>query len=110
MDNVVTWSVFAWVIGGIVAFSAACWAFAYFSTNLLHSRVSSMGRRHDDYREQVAKEYVRHEHLQAAETRLSSSVDGLRSDVKEQTRTIDKMAAALNRMIGRADRLDEEPE
>lgn len=98
--DAVSWTVFAWVVGGVVCFSAACWAFTWHSGNLLHSRVSRQGQRHDDYREQVAREYVRHEHLQATEARVTDALAGLRGDIKDQTSAVNRLSAKVHRLAG----------
>lgn len=114
MEGSVPWAVFAWVSGGGATIIGICFAYVWHCSNkakesddLLHSRVSSLGRRHDDYREIVAEKYVRHEHLQASEQRLTSELAGVRSDIKDQTRSVDRLASMVHRLAGSQARSDE---
>ncbi len=88
MDNPVTFAVLAWIIGVVLAFITANWAFTYRSDQLLHRRISGHGRRLDDYKLEVAERYSSVDHLKEVESRLIDEIKWLRKDLKELTSAI----------------------
>lgn len=88
MDSPVTFAVLGWIIGIVLAFITANWAFTYRSDQLLHRRISGQGRRLDDYKLEVAERYASVDHLKEVETRLIDEIKGLRGDLKDLTGAI----------------------
>lgn len=109
MEGVVTWSQFTWILGMAATVIGGQWWYIHVSNTGLHSRVSNVGRRLDDYKVEVAKEYVSTSHLKDVEGRLNGSIEGLRIDMKDQTAAFNRLSGAVNRMMGRKGHSPDDP-